>query len=272
MKRLLLAAVALSLLGSSTHHHSINHTVSQGAGTIPQAARSTPVLQGVGNLSGTADNVSILPPVGWAAGDLHVTFVENGNDGAITGCDDGEPKGPWIEARSPVQVGAGCPSDPGCTQIAVFYRIAQAGGHCVLFSQAGNHIDGVTIGFEAGTFDAADPIGDVSTGSYQEATQAISCPGFATEFDNSYILVGVGFPADGSGGTTVSGEANSVWETITEHVDQQVLNGDGGGYGAIYGGEQLLAGDSGTVTATGLAGYGDLVRPCLGISVNGVLL
>lgn len=197
-----------------------------------------PTIRAVGTAASGTAAISPGLPSGTVAGDLLVMALETGKQ-AIT-------VSGWTEAPdSPREAGA---APPGGSRLTLFYKIA-AGSDATTTSDSGNHQLGQIIGIQAGTFDSTTPF-NVTAGSNQTSTTAVSIPGDTTTVNDCLILAFcTGDNPDSDTTTQFDSWANTDLANVTEQMDFTSSAGNGGAIG-MASGEKATAGAYGATTAT----------------------
>lgn len=177
---------------------------------------------------------------GVVANDLILLFVESANQNITT------PSGFTQVTNSPVSTGTAAAA--GGVRLAVFYQFATGADGTTSVADSGDHTTAIKMAFRGVNtttpFDAT-PVSGVKTPASTTAT----FPGITTATANAWIVHASGLDRDAASTTTVGTATNANLTGITEHHDQTISSGVGGGLVVITG-TKATAGATGNTTAT----------------------
>lgn len=208
--------------------------------TVDVATYAGPTYVGVSTGTGGAGGIAIsFTSSGRAADDLMFIAVMTANQAvpAVSGWNVLTP-----DSGTPSRGTAGAAGGVRCT---VLWRVSDGTETTVTIGDSGD------IQYAAGVVvrgASADAEIDVSIGGNAAASTSGSFTGVTTPGDNRLVLTFVTTDRDGSGASW-SSQANSSLANLAERFDNGTATATGGGV-AIYTGEKLVAGATGTTTAT----------------------
>jgi len=217
-----------------------------------------PVFKAASTAAALAGSANISWPVGHAAGDFALLFIETCGGEPVPAT----PSGWTPVANSPQATGAGATG----TQLTVFYKTATSGAEPTASTgDSGDHNHGVII-----TFTGLATIGvpwDVTAGAVKATAAAnASLPTLTTTVADTLIVQAITHDLD-IGTPAFTGVANAALASLTERHDQSSGQGNGGGI-AVFTGQKAVAGSIGTTTVTVAA----CVNAMLTIALRGPLL
>jgi len=201
-----------------------------------------PVFRAAGAKSnGTTGATTIAAPAGLATGDLEIMFGHTIVAATLSITTVGGSA--WtLMAGTPFSL-------TGAGKLYCWWRIRQAGDSDPALTPSSDHVLGVRIAYQAGTFDPSNPIGEeaasnenVSDGTYSFA------PGTTTPTDNC-MVIGLGTSGLDSNTAQIPVMANTSLTSLLSLFNYQTTSGGGGGFGASQG-VKATAGTTGTFTTT----------------------
>ena len=208
-------------------------------GTTSSAAE-TPTFVNKGTFTSGTAGLSVPVPSGIAQNDLLILVVESANQAIAT------PSG-WTQVTNSPQF-TGTAAAAGGVRLAVFYKIAGASEGSVTVADTGDHTVAQIFAWRG--VDTTTPIPQSAGAVDASATASLSCPAVTTTRNNCVIVNAIALDKDLNDTDTLSAHANASLTTLTEHHDQTVASGVGGGI-AVLSGVKATAGASGNTTATG---------------------
>lgn len=191
--------------------------------------------------SGTAA-LTVAVPAGYRNNDMLILVVESANQAIVA------PAG-WTEFTGSPQ-STGTAAAAGGVRLGVFYKIVGGAEASVTVADTGDHTAAIMMAFRG--VDPAAPI-HLTAGSVDAtATTAMSWPTLTTTVNNCRIIMVSGLDQDIAGTAQVGAITAAGLTGITEHHDQTVASGAGGGL-HVASGIRAVAGAIGAMTATGAA-------------------
>jgi len=199
---------------------------------IPWYVGAGPKIEGTGN-------VAPLLPDNRQLNDILLLFVETANETVAT------PSGWSVMADSPQ--GTGTAGGAASTRLDVFWKRVVGTEVAPTITDPGDHVIAQILCFR-GCIDSGNPwdvtSGDVAAG----ASTSVSIPGDTTTTANCLVVLAVANATDTAVAQT-SGYTNANLANLTELVDVNTTQGNGGGF-AVITGEKAAAGAYTTTTAT----------------------
>lgn len=194
----------------------------------------TVVAVGAAN-SGTTGAVIYALPAGQAALDVFFLFVET-NGAALT-----TPAGWGLVAATAVTTGLP-------TKLWCFWRLATASESSVTVAATTDHQSGRMVAIR-GSSPSGNPwdVAPVAVENLSDTT--VSIPGGTTIGPNRLILAAFSTGQDIASTANASGWTNASLGSVTEIMDNWVVDGDGGGF-AVATGTLAVAGTYSATTAT----------------------
>lgn len=200
-----------------------------------------PTVRAVGATASGTGTLTPALPAGSIAGDLLLMVCESG--GATTGAEANTAltaEG-WEAVPNSTQ-------KKGNTRLTTLWCIS-TGSNNRTTNDTGDHQMARLIAIKAGTFDPAEPF-NVTAGSTQASTKAVSTPTVTTTKDNCLVVVTAsGALPDATSTAEFGAPVNEVLTELTERIDNATTSGDGGATWASTG-VMRSAGVVGATTST----------------------
>jgi hypothetical protein len=217
-----------------------------------------PVFKAAGSAFASLNSAGIGWPIGHAAGDFGLFFIETCGGEPVPAT----PSGWTPVANSPQATGAGTAG----TQLTVFYKIATSSSEpSAPTGDSGDHNHGVIV-----TFTGVANIGvpwDVTAGGVKATAAAnASLPTLTTTVADTLIVQAITHDLD-IGTPAFTSVTNAALASLTERHDQSSGQGNGGGI-AVFTGQKAVAGSIGTTTVN----VASCVNAMLTIALRGPLL
>lgn len=181
-------------------------------------------------------------PAGTTTDDIMVLYAETSNQ-AVTA----------IAGWTLVGTGGVAQATGAVTMLTIMWRRATSGSETapgVSIAAGGNHIVSRIATFRD-CVTSGSPINATNPTVQNTSSTAVSIAGVTTTVADCMICAAVATGTDATSTTMVGSWANATWASpsIVENMDNWHVTGDGGGFGAAYGGK-ATAGATGTTTAT----------------------
>lgn len=217
-----------------------------------------PVFKAAGTAVASLNSAGIGWPIGHAAGDFGLFFIETCGGEPVPAT----PSGWTPVANSPQATGAGTAG----TQLTVFYKVATSSSEpSAPTGDSGDHNHGVIV-----TFTGLASIGspwDVTAGGVKATAAAnASLPTLTTTVADTLIVQAITHDLD-IGTPAFTSVTNAALASLTERHDQSSGQGNGGGI-AVFTGQKAVAGSIGTTTVN----VASCVNAMLTIALRGPLL
>ena len=228
-----LTAVATDDDGATTTSSAVSVTVN--------ASGSVPTYQAVGAAVGGTGAISPAWPT-HQSGDVALLVVETANQAVTLSTAAG------FTAVTNSPQGTGTAGGSSATRLTVFWKRATSSAEATpTIADSGDHQIAKIITFR-GVTSSGDPW-DITAGSVaSSAGTSVSIPTVTTTVANTLVVTIVANATDTSSART-SGWTNSNLTSLTERMDNNTTNGNGGGFGVATG-VKAAAGATGATTAT----------------------
>jgi hypothetical protein len=209
-----------------------------------QPSTSVPTFVAAGTVANGTGAITPALPAGIVANDILLLFVESASEVIFLSNQNG---GTWTEAPDSSQsTGAG--GGTSSTRLAVFWSRYNGTQGAPTVADPGDHAVGRIIAIR-GCIGSGDPF-DVTAGGTEAASDTSgSIPGDTTTVANTLVVAALTSSYDGSSTTMFSGWTNANLTNLTERIDNNVADGNGGGIGVATG-EKATAGAYAATTVT----------------------
>jgi hypothetical protein len=195
-----------------------------------------PTVYAVGAVASGTAGVSPGLPSGTVADDILVLLLENEDAtavGTVTGYTD---------------IQTAFASTGTVTRLTVRWKRAVAGETAPSVPDPGDHVVARIIGVR-GCIPSQNPVNISTFGTELVSDTSVSIPGATTTRNDCLVIAAFSTGTDVASTTHVTSWANASLVNVTEQVDNWVVDGLGGGFGAMSG-QKAVAGAYSATTAT----------------------
>lgn len=196
-----------------------------------------PTVYAVGTVASGIAGVTPGLPAGTVADDILILLLEN-QDATAVGT---------VTGYSVIQ--APFASTGTATRLDVRWKRAVAGEAAPSVPDPGDHVVARIIGVRGCINGPTSPVHTSNFGTELVADTTVSIPGATTTKPNCLIIAAFSTGTDVASTAHASAWANAALGSVTERVDNWVIDSGGGGFGACSG-TMAVAGNYGATTAT----------------------